>query len=214
MLSSDPIKSGERGYTQPYELAQRGEPGIDGIPGFKGERGDHGEEGHFGDIGFRGQRGIPGIVGEIGIEGPAGNKGERGYTGAPGAAGLNGYRGTKGERGLPADSPPRAKSRGFVFARHSQGVNIPECPPNTNKMWDGYSLASVIGASRTVGQDLGLSGSCMLRFSTMPYMFCESKDVCNYAVNNDDSLWLSTPEPMPVMMNPIDAREIKTYISR
>lgn len=28
---------GDRGYTFPYELAPRGEPGIDGIPGFKGE---------------------------------------------------------------------------------------------------------------------------------------------------------------------------------
>lgn len=129
-------------------------------------------------------------------------------------AGLTGFRGPKGERGPPAESPTRAKSRGFVFARHSQGVHIPECPPNTNKMWEGYSLASVIGAARAVGQDLGQSGSCLLRFSTMPYMFCDHKNVCSYAENNDDSLWLSTPEPMPVMMTPIPAREITNYISR
>lgn len=180
----------------------------------KGERGDEGAAGQIGDIGHRGQRGNIGVPGPIGIEGEAGNKGERGYTGAPGLAGLNGFRGPKGEHGVAAVSPPRAKSRGFVFVRHSQGVHIPECPPNTNKMWEGYSLASVIGASRAVGQDLGLSGSCLLRFSTMPYMFCDNKNVCSYAENNDDSLWLSTPEPMPMSMTPIGAREVTNYISR
>lgn len=159
-------------------------------------------------------RGNPGIPGPLGLEGQAGFKGERGYTGGPGLAGLNGFRGAKGYRGDAADSPPRAKSRGFVFTRHSQGVNIPDCPQNTNKMWEGYSLASVIGSSRAVGQDLGLSGSCLLRFSTMPYMFCDNKNVCSYAENNDDSLWLSSPEPMPMSMTPIPAREITNYISR
>lgn len=81
-------------------------------------------------------------------------------------------------------------------------------------MWEGYSLASVIGSSRSVGQDLGLAGSCMLRFSTMPYMFCDINNVCNYAQNNDDSLWLSTPEPMPMTMTPIPAAEIQNFISR
>lgn len=141
-------------------------------------------------------------------------KGESGFKGPPGLAGLDGLAGAKGERGDAAPPPPRAKSRGFIFARHSQNVHIPECPPNTNKLWEGYSLASVIGSSRAVGQDLGLAGSCMLRFSTMPYMFCDINNVCNYAQNNDDSLWLSTPEPMPMAMTPIPAAEVQTYISR
>lgn len=161
--------------------------------------------------GLKGFNGVPGVPG---IEGPAGLKGDRGYTGPPGLSGLDGFRGAKGYRGDAYPSPSRAKSRGFVFVRHSQGVNIPECPTNTNKMWEGYSLASVIGASRAVGQDLGLSGSCLLRFSTMPYMFCDTNNVCSYAENNDDSLWLSSPEPMPMAMTPIPAREITNYISR
>lgn len=41
---------GERGYTQPYELATVGEPGFDGMPGAKGERGDDGLTGQIGDI--------------------------------------------------------------------------------------------------------------------------------------------------------------------
>lgn len=36
-VSNHELFLGERGYTFPYELAPRGEPGIDGIPGFKGK---------------------------------------------------------------------------------------------------------------------------------------------------------------------------------
>lgn len=128
--------------------------------------------------------------------------------------GLDGYPGSKGDRGDDAQVPPQPKSRGFVFARHSQKTEIPQCPPGSDKLWEGYSLASVIGSSRAVGQDLGLAGSCMLRFSTMPYMFCDINNVCSYAENNDDSLWLSTEEPMLPMMNPIPANDIQNYISR
>lgn len=152
--------------------------------------------------------------GLIGEEGEQGLKGETGYTGPPGLRGLDGYPGSKGDRGEDAPQQTQAKSRGYVFARHSQSTDIPQCPPNTQKLWEGYSLASVIGSSRAVGQDLGAAGSCMQRFSTMPYMFCDINNVCSYAENNDDSLWLSTEEPMLPMMNPISATEIQNYISR
>lgn len=150
----------------------------------------------------------------VGYEGEIGLKGEAGAQGPPGLPGLDGYTGPKGEVGDPAPPPPDSKSRGFVFARHSQNVHIPDCPRNTDKLWEGYSIASVIGSSRAVGQDLGLGGSCMQRFSTMPYMFCDINNVCSYAQNNDDSLWLSTPEPMPMTMTPIPAAEVQNYISR
>lgn len=165
-------------------------------------------------MGRRGPNGYEGLVGPEGLQGEIGLKGERGLQGPPGSSGLPGLQGVKGIVGDAAPSPSRAKSRGFVFARHSQNIEPPECPPNTNKMWEGYSLASVIGSSRAVGQDLGLAGSCLLRFSTMPYMFCDTNNVCNYAQNNDDSLWLSTPEPMPMSMTPIPASDIQSYISR
>ena len=32
---------------------------------------------------------------------------------------------------------------------------IPDCPPGTEKMWDGYSLLFVQGDEKSVGQDLG-----------------------------------------------------------
>lgn len=184
------------------------------MPGLKGEVGDTGSPGLPGDEGFPGPRGLQGEVGPSGEEGDQGIKGEGGLQGPPGLNGLDGYPGTKGEVGDSALTPPRPRSRGYVFARHSQKTEIPECPPNSEKMWEGYSLASVIGSSRAVGQDLGLAGSCMLRFSTMPYMFCDINNVCSYAENNDDSLWLSTEEPMLPMMNPIPATGIQNYISR
>lgn len=48
----------------------------------------------------------------------------------------------------------------------------------------------------------------------MPFLFCDINNVCNYAQNNDDSIWLSTAEPMPMTMTPIAARDMERYISR
>ena len=59
---------------------------------------------------------------------------------------------------------------------------------------------------------LGWPGSCLQRFSTMPFVFCDFMDVCNYASRNDKSYWLSTTAPLPMM--PVDGREISDFISR
>jgi integrin beta 8 len=45
-------------------------------------------------------------------------------------------------------------------------------------------------------------------------MFCNLNNVCSYAENNDDSIWLTTGEPMPMSMTPIPSRELEKYISR
>lgn len=60
----------------------------------------------------------------------------------------------------------------------------------------------------------GAPGSCLRRFSTMPYMFCNLNNVCDYASRSDYSYWLSTSEPMPMSMAPIPAPDVKKYISR
>lgn len=73
---------------------------------------------------------------------------------------------------------------------------------------------SAVGSARSVGQDLGTSGSCLQRFTSMPFMFCNLNNVCSYAENNDDSIWLATAEPMPMSMTPIPSREVEKYISR
>lgn len=81
-------------------------------------------------------------------------------------------------------------------------------------MWEGYSYVSAVASGKSVGQDLGQSGSCLQRFTTMPFMFCNLNNVCSYAENNDDSIWLATDEPMPMSMTPIPSREVEKYISR
>lgn len=48
----------------------------------------------------------------------------------------------------------------------------------------------------------------------MPFMFCNINNVCTVSWRNDYSYWLSTPEPMTPMMNPIRGDQIKPFISR
>lgn len=81
-------------------------------------------------------------------------------------------------------------------------------------MWDGYSLVFVQGNKRTHGQDLGAAGSCLRRFSVMPFMFCNLNNVCHVSSRNDYSYWLSTPQPMTAQMNPVRGVAIRDYVSR
>jgi len=81
------------------------------------------------------------------------------------------------------------------------------------KLWDGYSFLYAQGNERAFGQDLGKPGSCLQRFSTMPFMFCDLQNQCTVASRNDYSFWLSTPEPAS-MMAPAKGPEVKPYISR
>ena len=59
---------------------------------------------------------------------------------------------------------------------------------------------------------IGMAGSCVSRFNTMPFLFCDFNDVCNYASRNDKSYWLSTNEPIPMM--PVAEHAIPEFISR
>ena len=65
------------------------------------------------------------------------------------------------------------------------------------------SLLYVQEHDNSHGQDLGASGSCMRRLTTMPYLFCNVYDQCHYASRNDYSYWLTTDISMPMM--PISA---------
>lgn len=147
--------------------------------------------------------------------------------------------GPKGAVGDPAPPAPPRRQRGFFFTRHSQSTTVPECPFGSHKMWEGFSLLHFTGDARAHGQDLGklffflltrshfvrmvgsfwnmsigAPGSCLQKFNTMPFLFCNIDNVCNYASRNDYSYWLSTPEPMPVMMNPISGSKLTRYVSR
>lgn len=58
----------------------------------------------------------------------------------------------------------------------------------------------------------GFAGSCIKMFSTMPFLFCDTNNVCNYASRNDKTFWLSTNEAIPMM--PVEHRDIAKHISR
>ncbi|MEQ2263600.1 Collagen alpha-2(IV) chain, partial [Xenotaenia resolanae] len=155
-----------------------------------------------------GERGMPGING---IPGVPGFRGEVGNVGHPGLQGMEGQRGRPGGPGLPGMAG-RSISVGYLLVKHSQSEQTPMCPVGMSKLWDGYSLLYLEGQEKAHNQELGLAGSCLLRFSTMPFLYCNPGDICYYASRNDKSYWLSTTAPLPMM--PVEEKEIKPYISR
>lgn len=58
----------------------------------------------------------------------------------------------------------------------------------------------------------GQPGSCLPRFSTIPFLYCSPNEICYYASRNDKSYWLSTTAPIPMM--PVAEQQIQPYISR
>lgn len=72
--------------------------------------------------------------------------GPRGYTGPPGPSGFPGGIGPPGTASM---------DHGFLVTRHSQSVDIPQCPEGTTLIYNGYSLLYVQGNERSHGQDLG-----------------------------------------------------------
>ena len=119
--------------------------------------------------------------------------------------------GPKGAQGLSCQEEADYSS-GILLVRHSQQVQVPECPAGQVKLWDGYSLLYIEGNEKSHHQDLGFAGSCIRRFSTMPFLFCDVNNVCNYASRNDKSYWLSTNGPIPMM--PVSEDAIRQHISR
>lgn len=96
--------------------------------------------------------------------------------------------------------------------KHSQDSQVPMCPQGMAKLWDGYSLLFVEGQEKAHNQDLGQPGSCLPRFSTIPFLYCSPNEVCYYASRNDKSYWLSTSASIPMM--PVADIQIQPYISR
>ncbi|TKS79895.1 Collagen alpha-3(IV) chain [Collichthys lucidus] len=121
--------------------------------------------------------------------------------------------GHKGSPGLPGRGAPGFVDS-FLIARHSQSIRIPDCPQGTSLMYSGYSFLFINGNERAHGQDLGTMGSCLPRFSTMPFLFCDTERNCRYASRNDYSYWLSTDTPMPANMVSITGERLASYISR
>lgn len=101
---------------------------------------------------------------------------------------------------------------GFTLVKHSQSTEVPMCPQGLTQLWEGYSLLYVEGQEKAHNQDLGLAGSCLPRFNTIPFLYCTPSEICHYASRNDKSYWLATAAPIPMM--PVGEQQIPQYISR
>lgn len=108
--------------------------------------------------------------------------------------------------------PGQSVRVGYTLVKHSQSEQVPLCPAGMSQLWVGYSLLFVEGQEKAHNQDLGFAGSCLPRFSTMPFIYCNINEVCHYARRNDKSYWLSTTAPIPMM--PVSQTQIPQYISR
>lgn len=98
-----------------------------------------------------------------------GVKGERGRDGQPGAVGRPGLKGQQGYPGVAGDVGSNYLT-GILLVRHSQTSEAPVCPLNMVQLWNGYSLLYIEGNEKAHNQDLGFAGSCLRRFSTMPFL--------------------------------------------
>lgn len=141
-----------------------------------------------------------------GPHGEPGTNGVKGEQGEPGDSGAHGSPGPPGEPGIPA------APAGYHIVHHSQSNRAPVCRNGWKKLWSGYSLLYIQGHDVSHGQDLGSSGSCLKRFTTIPYLFCNTLGQCHYASRNDYSYWLSTNLSVPMM--PIQAPAVEPYISK
>lgn len=101
---------------------------------------------------------------------------------------------------------------GILLVKHSQTSDPPDCPDGMDRLWHGFSLLYLEGNEKSHNQDLGVPGSCVPKFNTMPFLFCDFNNVCNYASRNDKSYWLATNQPLP--MTPVKESRIEDYVSK
>lgn len=99
-----------------------------------------------------------------------------------------------------------------IYTKHSQSDRIPGCPAGFNRIWDGYSLLQTEDDGKIYTQDLGSSGSCMTKFSPMPFMRCTISNVCTYAGSTATSYWLSANASIP--LKPVTGDELRKFVSR
>ena len=60
--------------------------------------------------------------------------------------------------------------------------------------------------------DTGSTGSCLLKFNPMPFMFCNIGEVCRYASRTATSYWLAANISVPMM--PVGDENLRDYIGR
>jgi len=123
-----------------------------------------------------------------------------------------GKSGAAGPVGKPGDKGVDSTRSGHVIVRHSQDPRQPYCPQGFKEMWKGFSLMYTVGNGRSHMMDLGKSGSCVKKFSPMPFLYCSiATGGCKYASRNDYSYWLAaenTNQP------PVSNSAIQPFISK
>ncbi|MEQ2170823.1 hypothetical protein GOODEAATRI_004220 [Goodea atripinnis] len=120
-----------------------------------------------------------------------------------------GYRGFLASQGLPGPQGPA----GLPGQKGQQGVTGIQGPKGEVGI-HGFNGQPGAKGDRGAPGPQGTAGSCLRKFSPMPFLFCNINNVCNFASRNDYSYWLTSPEPMPMSMAPITGDSIKPFISR
>lgn len=130
-----------------------------------------------------------------------------------GSPGGKGPIGKPGPRGMPGQRGPPSSNSGHLIVRHSQDARQPGCPEGFRQLWTGFSLMYTVGNGQSHSQDLGKSGSCIQRFSTLPFLYCTlANGGCKYATRNDYSYWLAGD--VNPGMRPVSASAIDPFISK
>lgn len=84
----------------------------------------------------------------------------------------------------------RTNSNHFFLVRHSQSLNIPDCPTGTATLWTGYSLYSFTYDNDVIiTQDLGTIDSCVQLINQAYFSYCSGTSDCNVI---STALWLSS----------------------
>ena len=188
---------GDKGFIgPPGENGAEGLPGRNGTKGKRGPPGLQGDDGEEGGQGMKGDVGMPGMNGDKGFKGIRGDQGRKGNNGVEGVKGMEGLKGFKGIEGGDGDKGSIGENGvtgergtigdggglGMLLVIHSQTTSTPSCPGSYVKLWDGYSLLHIDTNGHGSGQDLGDPGSCVPRFSTMPFVRCTNNDQCQVSV--------------------------------
>jgi len=122
--------------------------------------------------------------------------------------------GMKGEMGDMGQKGRQGNMFGVVTV-HSQSDQVPQCPPDSMLLWNGYSLVFTDGNGYGHGQDLGKPGSCVRRFNALPFLMCQGRGehgLCSYAFRNEYTYWLATMND--TFHGNVPSNETEEFVSR
>lgn len=225
----------------PGPPGEKGIPGPPGFPGSNGVKGAIGLQGPPGPVGLPGLPGPVGAPGLPGLQGPVGVPGIPGEPGLPCEPASDYLTGIllvkhsqsqllpvcdaghiklwEGYSLLFTDGDERAHSQDLGKSETYIAIDSKFFPrfsydlvPFRNIAILARATSSLLSYLMLFNRETGYAGSCVRKFSTMPFLFCDINNVCHYGNRGDRSYWLSTTSPIPMM--PVQESEIEQYISR